>query len=211
MEAIKSYASGLKKKVESGNKQTEGLGSELAARAEMNRVGESAISNRAAAADPERATPSSSPQDKVGSSPYGSRPGEKRIDISKLPDGTPAPKYHKGVAVVPKTGPAILKKGEAVIPAEKNPMNPFAKITDGDKKPRKALKSMHVTATDNKKHIVTHKHHHPEHHPDTTHAMDTPDEVGQHVAQNAPNIEPQAPSMDDAGAPGAQAAPTPGM
>ena len=41
---------------------------------------------------------------------------QKEIDKNnKTSKSTPAPKYHKGTDYVPKTGPAILKKGEAVL------------------------------------------------------------------------------------------------
>ena len=199
MEAAKKFASGLKKQYDAGSKQTEGLGAELAARAEMNRQGSKALSGD----DSASATPPAAPAPKTDSGArYGDKAPEKRIDTSTYTKTLGS--YEHGTPHVPKTGIYKLHKGEAVIPKEKNPMNPFAKITSGDKKPRKALKALHVHATDNKKHIVTHKHHHPEHHPDTTHAMDSAAEVGQHVAENAPNIEPQAPSMDE-GAPAAGA------
>ena len=54
---------------------------------------------------------------------YGTGKGEVRIpEAANWAKGLP--KYHKGVASVPKTGPAILKKGEKVIPAELNADNP---------------------------------------------------------------------------------------
>jgi hypothetical protein len=209
MEAIKKYASNLKQNYDTGTKQTEGLGAELAARAEMNRAGEAAISQRAAMDTPQ----TSGTLDKVKPHPIK---GEKRIPDSDIKEWTkPLGSYKEGTSRVPKTGNYTLHEGEAVIPAEKNPMNASEAMAgiSGKKAPRKALKSMHVTATDNKKHIVTHKHHHPEHHPDTTHAMDSPADVGAHIAANAGSIEPQAPAMDEsagagAGAPGAAA---PGM
>jgi hypothetical protein len=51
--------------------------------------------------------------------------------------------YHTGVDSVPETGPALLKKGEAVIPAERNPMNPANKNSKAglfDKVEKKAEK-----------------------------------------------------------------------
>ena len=209
MDAIKNYATSLKDKYDTGTKQTEGLGAELAARAEMNRQGAAALATRATTDEPKKDT-TVSPSDKVNAKPYGSRPGEKRIDTSGMTK--PLGSYKHGTSRVPKTGNYTLHEGEAVIPAEKNPMNATDAMAgiSGKKAPRKALKSMHVTATDNKKHIVTHKHHHPEHHPDTTHAMDSPAEVGAHIAANAGNIEPQAPPMDESAGAGAPTA-APGM
>jgi len=58
---------------------------------------------------------------------YGAHPerGENRIDVTDWIKPLPTQKkYHKGVSSVPETGPAILKKGEKVIPAEENPDNP---------------------------------------------------------------------------------------
>lgn len=122
--------------------------------------------------------------------------------------------FKKGTPYVPRTGFYQLHEGEAVIPKEKNPMNPFDKITAGDKKPRKALKSIKVHATDNGRHVVTHEHHSPEH-KDTTHAMSSVDELMKHMSDNVPKIESQAPSPDEqesAGAAGpAPAGPAPGM
>jgi hypothetical protein len=70
-------------------------------------------------------------------SPYASTPQDKVAHQRPAPKGEKATyqqaqdilnnslkKYHKGVASVPETGPAILKKGEKVVPAEKNPDNP---------------------------------------------------------------------------------------
>jgi hypothetical protein len=202
MEAAKNFAKGLKKQYDEGQKQTSGLGAELAARSEMNRQGEKALSGN----DSSSATPPAAPAPKTDTGArYGDKPGEKRIDTSSYSSPNIKGSYEHGTPHVPETGIYKLHKGEAVIPKEKNPMNPFAKITSGDKKPRKALKSIHVHATDNGKHIVTHKHHHPEHHPDTTHAMNSADEVGQHVAAAAPSMEPQAPPADEAAQQGAPA------
>jgi hypothetical protein len=209
MDAIKNYATSLKDKYDTGTKQTGGLGAELAARAEMNRAGEAAISQRAATDTPKSSGPPAA-VDKVKPHPVK---GEKRIPDSDIKEWTkPLGSYKEGTSRVPKTGNYTLHEGEAVIPAEKNPMNAADAMAgiSGKKAPRKALKSMHVTATDNKKHIVTHKHHHPEHHPDTTHAMDSPAEVGAHIAANAGNIEPQAPPMDESAGAGAPTA-APGM
>jgi hypothetical protein len=201
---IKTAATNVSNKIKTGNQQTESLGKELAARAQMTNA---ALSKPESPATP--TTSSSSPVDRVGRK-YTDHPGAKDIDTTEM--RKPLGSFKKGTPAVPKTGIYKLHKGEAVTPAEKNPMNPFAKITDGDKKPRKALKEMHVKATDNGKHIVTHKHHHPEHHSDEHHAMGDVAELTQHMAQNAPNIEPQAPAMDESAGPAAGAAPAaPGM
>lgn len=125
---------------------------------------------------------------------YGDRPGEKRLDS----EGNEIPKYHKGVASVPKTGPAILKKGEAVIPAEKNPMNAMSAmegITGAKAKPPKKIKSITHTKTDDGKIVHTHKHHHPEHHADETHVSNSMKEAQDHMAEQEPNMSAQPPEM----------------
>lgn len=128
--------------------------------------------------------------------------------------------FKKGTPYVPRTGFYQLHEGEAVIPKEKNTMNSseaMGGITKGSKKPRKALKSMKVHATDNGRHVVTHEHHHSEHHKDESHAMSSMEELMKHMTDNAPKIEPQAPGADESeaapsGGPApAGPAPTPGM
>ena len=54
-------------------------------------------------------------------------------DLSKLNTGivatrggqSDAPKYHKGTMFVPKTGPAIVKRGETIIPAQDKSKKPM--------------------------------------------------------------------------------------
>lgn len=52
-------------------------------------------------------------------------------DLSKLNTGiiatrgTQTPSYHKGTPFVPKTGPAILKRGETVLPAQAKNKKPM--------------------------------------------------------------------------------------
>lgn len=137
----KKFVDDTKNAISSGDKQTSGLGNELAERARMNQAGQSALSGGAPA--PAKGTAATSPSDKVnGAAKYGDRPGEKRLDMSKLPDGTPAPVFHKGVASVPKTGPAILQKGEKVVKASDNPDNP-ENDNDSDDKERTPEEKAH--------------------------------------------------------------------
>jgi hypothetical protein len=112
---IKATAKGMHDRYEAGQKQTSGLGAELAARSQMNRVGEEVLHPTASK---EPAASGSEPSHSQG--PYGSRPGEKRLDS----EGNEIPKYHTGVDSVPKTGLAVVKKGEKIIAAEHNPENP---------------------------------------------------------------------------------------
>jgi hypothetical protein len=109
-------------------------------------------------------------------------------------------KYHNGVDVVPHDTLALLQKGEAVIPKKDNSMamNPYEKITSGDKKPKKEIKEMVHTKTHNGKHIVTHKHHHPEHHPDETHALEDMSALHDHIEDHAGT--PNEGETSDAGA-----------
>jgi hypothetical protein len=113
---VKAAGKSLADKYKTGNNETSGIGSELSARSEMNRQGEAALNKWA-------------PKETLATHPaattdtgkrYGDRPGEKRLDSN----GDEIPKYHQGVDSVPKTGLAVLKKGEKVVPAEQNPDNP---------------------------------------------------------------------------------------
>jgi len=201
--------------IKTGNDETVGLGNELAARAQMNKIGEAALDNRAANPPEERQAPSA-PSKPMPYTDKNKPKGWKRIPDSDLEKMTkPLGSYKHGTPSVPKTGVYKLHEGEAVIPKEKNPMNAAdaMRAIHGGKTPKKAVKEMHIKATDNGKHIVTHKHHHPEHHPDETHAMGDTDELAQHVADNAPQMAPQAPAADPAMGGGAPAGPAamPGM
>lgn len=99
--------------VKAGNKQTEGLGAELAARSAMNRAGEEAL--KTPKAEPE--APRTGTGVGATSAPYGSKAGEKRIDTSGM--SSPNIKtYDKGGRVNVNDGQhelAILKHGERVL------------------------------------------------------------------------------------------------
>ena len=103
------------------------LGQELADKAKMVQIGRDAVKGNPVEAP---AAPSvKSPADKINpKAKYGDKGTEKRLDTSDwtkpLSSQKTPPVYHDGVASVPKTGPAILKKGEKVIKAEDNPDNP---------------------------------------------------------------------------------------
>jgi hypothetical protein len=111
----------------------------------------------------------------------------------------PLPSYKHGTDYVPKTGPAILHKGEKVVPKEKN-MDAYAKIHEGEKKPKKEIKRIiHTKMHDGKVH-TTHEHHHPEHHGDEHFAHSTSDEMKAHMDAHAgmPDAEGSAPNPGDA-------------
>jgi hypothetical protein len=125
---IKGVAKSLQDKYNAGQAETSGLGAELAARSQMNRAGEAALHPTT---PKEESSSGSEPSHSQG--PYGSRSGEKRLDS----EGNEIPKYHTGVASVPKTGLAVVKKGEKIVKAEDNPDNPDNKnavdqAVDGD-------------------------------------------------------------------------------
>ncbi len=126
---IKDTMKGLHDRYEAGDKQSSGIGAELAARSQMNRQGEAALKGNST---DEKAPAAAAPKGDSGKR-YGDRPGEKRLDS----EGNEIPKYHTGTASVPKTGLAVVKKGEKIIKAEDNPDNPDNKnaveqAVDGD-------------------------------------------------------------------------------
>jgi hypothetical protein len=195
--------------IKAGNKEVEGMGAELAARSAMNRAGEAALSEPKATPEAPRTGTG------VGGtkSPYGTRAGEKRIDTSGMSsDNIKA--YDKGGKVNVNDGKhevAILKHGERVLTEKqdkayqkmKNHGEPdtddvkvydkggkvaagmFDQITKGGDKPKKEIHQMVHTKTHNGKHVVTHKHHSPSHHPDETHMFNNMDEVKDHMDAHA--------------------------
>jgi hypothetical protein len=194
MDAIKN----IKDTITSTSKEYSDLGKEYAGKGNQLREGPTTPA-------PTSAAPSKG--DRVNpSAKYGDRPGEKRLDS----EGNVIPKYHKGTSYVPKTGPAILEKGEAVIPKDKN-MDATSAMAGimGKAKPAKKIHKIVTHKTDDGKMIHTHQHHHPAHHPDETHVSNNIDEAKAHMETMEPQMAAQAPPMPEPGA--AQAAPTPGM
>src|SRR5258708_22450593 len=53
------------------------------------------------------------------------------------------------------------------------------------KTPKKEIKEMVHSKSDNGRHIVTHRHHHPEHHKDEIHAFSNLGEVHDHMEDHA--------------------------
>lgn len=205
-DAIKSISDTYK----SGDQESSGIGKELAAKKQMMDEGKKALTGDTPATPATPAASPSSGQVINSKAQYGDRPGEKRIDVSDMVK--PLVKYHKGTSYVPKTGPAILKKGEAVIPAEKNPMNtvnPFDLINKGDKKPKKEISEIRTKRAHDGKMIHTHIHHHPETHPDETHVSSNMDDMHAHMENHmgTPN-DGEAAAGADAPAP-MTAAPSP--
>lgn len=128
------------------------------------------------------AKPASPPTsvDKVNRGKFGSKPGEKSVSEMKA-----LGVLHKGTDYVPKTGNYTLQKGEAVVSKEKNKMNPYAKITEGDKKPKKEIKRIITHKSHDGKLIHTHEHHHPEHHENETHVSSNMAEMHDHMEKHA--------------------------
>jgi hypothetical protein len=161
------------------------------------------------------------PMDKINkgsAAKFGSRPGEKRLDVSEMTK--PLIKYHTGTPYVPKTGPAILKKGEAVIAAEHNPMNPenlYDKVPGMMPKPKKEMSHMMIRKAKGG-HVVEHHFTHPADHKMEEHVMTnmaalhnhlekhmgTPNQGEESVAAGAPGAaSADAPTPQVAGVPGA--------
>jgi hypothetical protein len=128
---VVNAAKGAAAAVKAGNSETEGIGSELAERAKMNRLA-MGKSDEAKPVDKESVSPTAG-----GNSPYGSRKGEKKLDTSYLdkPTAVKAPVYDKGGKIIGGTNiparvydkggkvdvndgkhqVAILKEGERVL------------------------------------------------------------------------------------------------
>jgi len=139
----------------------------------------------------------------------------------------PTPKYHKGTDYVPKTGPAILKKGEAVLNTDdadklrkakgqtmstSHAMKSVSEELGGKKEatPKKEIKHIITRKTANgKSHIHTHVHTHPAH-PDEEHVTTGDDEMAEHMMQHMGTPNPGEAEADagQGAAPGA--APVPG-
>ncbi len=118
-------------------------------------------------------------------------PKPKPVSSPKKPS---SPKYHDGIDYVPKTGPAILKKGEAVLNPEdaaehrkekksmtKHKIDVSDELGGKKEKPKKEIKHI-VTkkSADGKHHIHIHVHTHPDH-PDEEHVSTGNDGLVDHM------------------------------
>jgi len=183
-----------------GDAQTENLGKELGAKADMMSQARTALSGDAAPA----AAPVHRPAPKTDSGRrYGMGRGEQRMDVREAM--RPLGSFKTGTDYVPKTGLYKLHEGEAVKTKEENAMDAttaMAGIT-GKAKPAKKIHKITTHKTDDGKLIHTHMHHHPSHHPDETHVSNNMQEAQDHMAAQEPNMSAQPPEMP--------AGPTPGM
>jgi hypothetical protein len=126
----------------------------------------------------------------------------------------PLASYKRGTKSVPKTGAYKLHEGEKVVPEKNNPdshlktgekkmATPFDMITAGAKKAPKTIQKHEYSKTHNGKHVVTHKHHSPEH-KDEQHMFEKFSDAADHMEQNPPQPEQEMPQgAPAAGAPGA--------
>jgi hypothetical protein len=227
---IKNAVKNATDSIKSGNDEATGLSGEMKSTGESYRQGTNALKGDPVAAP-------SAPRTGAGvggtAKPYGSQGKEKRIDTS----GMTSPNiktYDKGGVVGGsnlhdgKHQLAILKEGERVLTPEQTKVydkggkvmaTPYDMVSGG-KTPKKEIKEMVHSKTHNGKHVITHKHHSPAHHPDETHMFNNLDEAKDHMDQHAGDEpaegaapltaapSPMAPPA--AGAPGA-GAPPPGM
>lgn len=117
---------------------------------------------------------------------FGDRPGEKRPG----PDGLPV--YHKGTTHVAKTGPAIVEKGEAIIPKEENPMSGMYDKVAGmpAAKPKKELDHMTLRKAKTGGHIIEHHHTEPGAHKMEEHLAPNMSALHDHIEKQygSPNV-----------------------
>ena len=151
---------------------------------------------------------------------------------------SPVPSYKDGIDKVPKTGPAILHKGERVLNKEDaavsrgekgNKMHESMAMVKGalggheaksEPKSKKELKEIRVRKAKNHGHIIEHHHTNPVDHPLEEHTTNSDDELANHMMQHMGTPNPgegqdenaaTAAPMAGAGAPAAGAAPMAGM
>lgn len=186
--------------IDAGNRQTEGMGKELAAKAEMVRQGRIALGGPDSVTSVTSA-PKPTPVTDSGKR-YGDKPGEKRMDVREAM--RPLGSFEHGTSHVPATGVYKLHKGEAVIPKEKNTMMDAKQAMEGivgksTAKPEKKIHKITTHKSDDGKMIHTHLHHHPQHHPDETHVSNNLGEAQDHMKAMEPNMSAQPPAMPEPG------------
>ena len=139
-----------------------------------------------------------------------------------------SPSYKDGIDKVPKTGPAILHKGERVLNKEDaavsrgekgNNMHESMAMVKGalggheaksEPKSKKELKEIRVRKAKNHGHIIEHHHTNPVDHPLEEHTTNGDDELASHMMQHMGTENPgesEAPSQSMAAAPAAAPAP----
>lgn len=161
------------------------------------------------AAKPVAQQPSPADRVKPGAK-YGDKPGEERIDVKDMtkPLAGQMPSYKDGTDYVPKTGPAMLHKGEAVVPKKDNMVTD--KITGGV--PAKVVSHMVHRKHKADHHTVENHHTRPEHHPHEIHhfhGASALDQVHDHLEEHAGTPNPGE-AEADAGQSGVPPAAVPG-
>lgn len=154
---------------------------------------------------PKRVNFEPTPAEKINpKAKFGSRPGEKRIDTSDMTK--PLGSFKKGTNYVPKTGVYKLHEGEKVVTAEDNKMNPYSKVTEGAKKPKKVVKSIHTRRASSGGWIHEHHHTEPAHHPMEEHTTAAKNDMLSHMDEHAgsmPDASEQTPEQSQDAAVGA--------
>lgn len=120
---------------------------------------------------------------------YGTRPGEKRIDVG--PMVKPLGQMHAG-GTVPKTGAYVMREGEKVLTPEqhgnlKNAMSLAQSALSHDQEepqePVKTIRAMHIRKAADGSHVIEH-HHVDFSHPMEEHTAKDTDELHDHIEQH---------------------------
>jgi hypothetical protein len=157
MDALGDKAKKIKDAYKAGGDESTGIGKELGEKARMMKDASGQPS------DSPKPAPAGKPAPmKPVKGPYGSQPGEKRIDTS-YPD-SPMPKMHKG-GMVKKTGPHMLLKGEAVL-SKKDTKKVAALGGQPNAGPSDAPDGMSIDKMDDNTFQITHRHNTPEPNPE---------------------------------------------
>lgn len=186
--------------------QGEGMGKELSEKANQ-------VSNARRAINPASEAPKAAP---IGApahmtpaqGPFGSQPGEKRIDVTSYQK--PLGQMHKG-GTVPKTGPYVLKKDEKVLTGDQHGQlksalslasSALSHDADEPQEPKKEIKAMHIRKASDGSHVIEHHHVHFSH-PMEEHTAKNMDELHDHLEQHwgAPNDGEQESENDTDGSP----------
>lgn len=192
--ALKDVLNKVAESYGAANKQSEGLGKELAAKVQMKKEAEKALNPEPVAPAPKPAPKEPAPGDKINpKAQYGDKPGEKRIDVTDMVK--PLGKMHKG-GEVKKSGAYELKKGEHVLTEPQkgvlglaaHAMSHVADEEKGGMPPKKEVKEMRIRKGASGGHIINHAHTHFSH-PDEEHVTSTNKELMAHVMEHMANPE----------------------
>jgi hypothetical protein len=166
-----------------------GIGPELGEKARSMNTARQALGTGDAPAAPKAPVGAPSPMKPV-KGPYGSQPGEKRIDVKDMvkPLGT----MHKG-GTVQKTGPYVLKAGEKVLSPEQHDhlksamslaSSALSHEPEQDSEPKKIIRAMHIRKAADGTHVIEHHHEMSHLHPMEEHTAGSTDELHDHIEQH---------------------------